>query len=106
MRPMPLTPCVSWLQKASTPIPIGETTPRPVTTTRLIRAPRCCRLRCTSGRLRELAPPQIQNPVPRQETLDEWRVKDAIANEFDLGGRDPYPSQLSSSLPDVGEFAD
>src|SRR5947208_4355437 len=40
MRRTPLTPRLRWSQNASIPIPRGDTTPRPVATTRLIRPPR------------------------------------------------------------------
>src|SRR3989442_922099 len=94
MRRTPLTPSLSCLQKGSTPIPMGETTPRPVTTTRLIWGSTTLQLSCASRRSRELAPPQLQDPVSCQETLDQRGVEDAIAYELEPRGRDPDPSQL------------
>src|SRR5207249_5359256 len=83
MRRTPLTPSMSCFQKASTPIPIGETTPRPVTTTRLIEGSMTLQSGCTLRRPRELAPPELQDPDPCQETLDERGVEHTIACQFD-----------------------
>ncbi len=39
MRPMPLRPAVSARQFSSVPMPSGDTSPMPVTTTRLVSTP-------------------------------------------------------------------
>src|SRR5262249_7867660 len=106
IRPTALTPCVICLQKASTPIPAGATTPRPVTTTRLIDILHCALARYTSRGSSEPGPPQLQDPVPCQEALDERRVEDTIAHQLDVRRSDRHPSQVRQRFPDVGEFLD
>src|SRR5215470_8042649 len=84
IRPTALTPCEICFQKASTPIPAGATTPRPVTTTRLIDMLPCVFARYASRRSSEPGPPQLQDPVPCQQALDERRVEHAVTHQLDV----------------------
>src|SRR5262245_35911130 len=101
IRPTALTPRVICRQKASTPIPAGATTPRPVTTTRLKEMLHSVFARYISRGSSEPGPPQFQDPVPCQEALDERRVEDTVANQLDDRRRDGYPSQVRQRFPDV-----
>src|SRR5262249_23880684 len=104
IRPTALTPCVICFQKASTPIPAGATTPRPVTTTRLIDMLRCVCARYASRRSNEPGPAQFPGPVPCREALDERRVEDTVIHQLDVRRGDRPPSQFRQRFPDFGEF--
>src|SRR5207245_4098152 len=94
IRPTALTPCVICFQKASTPIPAGATTPRPLTTTRLIYELRESGVSLPLTSIDRLRPPELEDTVACQEALDERRVEDAVARQLDPRGGDPRTSQL------------
>src|SRR5947199_2728582 len=106
IRPTALTPCVICFQKASTPMPAGATTPRPVTTTRLIDMLHCVFARYASRRSGEPGPAKLQNPVACQEALDERRIEDTVTHQLDVRRRDRHPSQVRQRFPDLGEPLD